>query len=47
MESGINTWALVELMGHQRIIGKVLGNSMAVPCMAWLGRRIMLVEAIK
>jgi DNA (cytosine-5)-methyltransferase 1 len=25
---------------------KALGNSMAVPCMAWIGRRIALVEAI-
>ncbi len=25
---------------------KALGNSMAVPCMAWIGRRIQLVEAI-
>jgi DNA (cytosine-5)-methyltransferase 1 len=26
---------------------KALGNSMAVPCMAWIGRRIQMVEAIK
>jgi DNA (cytosine-5)-methyltransferase 1 len=25
---------------------KALGNSMAVPCMAWLGRRIAMVDAI-
>lgn len=25
---------------------KALGNSMAVPCMAWIGRRIAMVEAI-
>lgn len=25
---------------------KALGNSMAVPCMAWIGRRILLVDAI-
>lgn len=25
---------------------KALGNSMAVPCMAWIGRRIATVDAI-
>lgn len=26
---------------------KALGNSMAVPCMVWLGRRITLVDSLK
>ena len=25
---------------------KALGNSMAVPCMAWIGRRIAMVDAL-
>lgn len=29
MDSGIDTWALVELMGHQRIIGKVTEQEIA------------------
>jgi hypothetical protein len=25
---------------------KALGNSMAVPCMAWIGRRIALIDSL-
>jgi DNA (cytosine-5)-methyltransferase 1 len=25
---------------------KALGNSMAVPCMSWIGKRLLLVDAL-
>ena len=40
-------WTLIPYRGKQAADGpryKALGNSMAVPCMYWIGRRIQMVE---
>lgn len=42
-------YTLIEYRGKPAADGpryKALGNSMAVPCMAWIGRRIALVESV-
>lgn len=42
-----DSWTLVPYRGKPAADGpryKALGNSMAVPCMAWIGRRIKAVE---
>lgn len=45
--SGVLAPAAVDSALHARILSKALGNSWAINCVRWVGRRIAMVDAIE